>query len=37
MGLAKPCVDCLNVLKWINVRNIYYTGADGKLKVEGAR
>lgn len=33
-AMAKPCLDCLNNLKKLRIRNVFYTGRDGGLVSE---
>jgi hypothetical protein len=35
IGMAKPCVDCLNRIR-SEIRNVYYTDDTGKLNCESA-
>lgn len=32
IGMARPCVHCLSVLRRANVRNIYFTTTDGNIE-----
>ena len=37
LAIAKPCLDCLTVLKRINIRHVYYTNFEGRVVVERAQ
>ena len=34
MGMSKPCVNCIKVLKLLNMRNVYYSDLDGDIIYE---
>ncbi len=31
---SKPCVDCTQQIKKLNIKNVYYSTAEGKINIE---
>lgn len=34
IGLSRPCIHCMDLIRRSKIKQIYYTTADGKIKLE---